>query len=63
MLNVYEKIFLQTKILMTNKKIYLNKASEGWIVDRFRKEWYQNQKEPRRSKAIQTDRKFARKSH
>ncbi len=45
MLNVYEKIFLQTKILMTNKKIYLNKASEGWIVDRFRKEWYQNQKE------------------
>ncbi len=30
---------------MTNKKIYLNKASEGWVVDRFRKEWYENKKE------------------
>ncbi len=30
---------------MSHKKIYLNKASEDWVVDRFRKEWYQHNKD------------------
>ena len=25
-------------------KIYLNKINESWIVDRMRKEWYENNK-------------------
>ena len=30
---------------MENKiKIYLNKAGESWVADRFRDEWYQNSK-------------------
>lgn len=28
-----------------NNKIYLNKASENWVVDRFREEWYQGNRD------------------
>ena len=30
---------------MNELKTYLNKANENWVVDRFRKEWYQYNRE------------------
>ena len=41
MLNVYEKI---SALTLQNMKIYINKARESWVVDRFRSEWLKHSK-------------------
>ena len=41
MLNVYEKI---STLTLQNMKIYINKARESWVVDRFRSEWLKHSK-------------------
>ena len=38
---VQKKGFYQLEEIKLNKKIYINKAKENWVVDRFRSEWSQ----------------------
>lgn len=40
---------------MNNFKTYLNKANENWVVDRFRNEWYQHNREVSTNRVKKSD--------